>query len=143
MRICIALAAILAAPACAQPNGPDRIPPLDHTQFVANVEPVLELRCANPSCHGNDRRALRVYAPGRFRLDPTRLHLAEPLSADELASNEVSAAAFAADITRADDSLLLSKPTGRAAHLGGIVFTDPTDREPTAIRTWLQTGDLP
>ncbi len=133
----------LALSACVPPNDPSVLPRLDHAMFAQHVEPVLELRCANPSCHGNDSRPLRVYAPDRFRMDPARLHLIEPLSPEEIARNEASAAAFAVEITRADDSLLLTKVVGLAPHLGGTLYVDTSDREYQAMRTWLQSGGLP
>ncbi|MEI8256895.1 MAG: hypothetical protein WCJ30_14575 [Deltaproteobacteria bacterium] len=132
----------LGLSACVPPNDPEVLPRLDHAMFVQQVAPVLERRCSNPSCHGNDSRPLRVYAPEHFRMDAARLHLIEPLTGEELARNEASASAFAVDIARADDSLLLTKAIGLTSHLGGVVYRETTDPEYQAVRAWLQSGGL-
>jgi hypothetical protein len=108
----------------------------DEAAFAAEVEPVLERLCANPSCHGRPERPLSVYAPRRFRADPARLFLDEPLTSDEIFANYRSASGFAQGIAAPDDSLLLRKPLGRAYHAAGTVLFD-TDPEARAIRDWL------
>lgn len=116
-------------------------PPLDRARFAADVQPLLAARCATPVCHGSERRRLRVYAPGYFRRDPLRVHRDEPLDDAELDANLASAAAFAADIPRAEDSLLVTKPLARVAHLGGRVFASPEECE--AIVAWMRAGGVP
>ncbi len=142
MRPWIAIAAACFA-GCGPTATPIVLPVLDSAVFATEVEPILEQRCANPTCHGNERRRLRVYAPGRFRRDAARLHLDEALDADELAANDASARAFAAGIVRAFDSLLISKPLEWVTHLGGPVFVSAEDRECQSILRWLRTGGLP
>jgi hypothetical protein len=112
----------------------------DEALFAADVEPVLERHCANPSCHGRDERPLRVYAPMRFRVDRDRLFLDEPLSDDEVRANYESAAGFVATGGDPERSLLLRKPLGKAWHAPGAVFfeEDPPAR---AIRDWLWSGE--
>ena len=118
-------------------------PALDHGEFVRFVEPVLERRCGNPTCHGEARRPLRIFAPERFRADPTRLHEPGPLTDDELRANERAAATFAAEIMRAEDSLLLTKALARVPHLGDRVFADESDGGYQALLSWLRSGGLP
>jgi hypothetical protein len=134
-------AIVMFSLSCAR-NGDETPPVLDHAMFAERVQPVLAQRCANPSCHGNDRRALRVYATERFRLEPARLYLPEAISVEELARNESCAAAFAHGILAADDSLLLTKPLEGSTHLGGAIFAGPDDRDYLVIRAWLQSGGL-
>lgn len=138
-----ALVASLALLGCGPEPGAATLPPLDTAVFEARVEPVLERRCANPSCHGNDRRPLRVYAPERFRADPARRHRAEPLTFSEVRANEASARAFALGVATARESLLVAKPLGLAGHQGGAVFETGDDAECEALVAWLRTGGLP
>jgi hypothetical protein len=123
-------------------NAPLEAPALDPATFAARVQPVLAARCASPACHGSDRRRLRVYASGFFRRDPSRVHRDEAITADELAANERSAAAFALDAPSAEESLLVAKPLNRVTHLGGQVFT-ASDDEYAALVAWIRTGELP
>jgi hypothetical protein len=121
-------------------NAPLEAPSLDPATFATRVQPVLASRCASPACHGSDRRRLRVYAPGFFRSDPSRVHRDEGISAEELAANERSAAAFALDAPSAGESLLVTKPLNRVAHLGGQVFS-ASDDEYAALVAWIRTGE--
>ncbi len=131
----------MASIACGPPPQPVAPPALDSAMFRSQVQPILERGCASPSCHGNDRRPLRVYAPGYFRADPTRLHLDEPISPDELAANQRSASAFALGVDRAEQSLLVLKPLGHAGH--ATVFSTVDDRDAQTVIVWLRTGGLP
>lgn len=133
----------LFAPGCAVDNPALDLPVLDHHMFVTEVQPVFERRCANPSCHGNDRRPFRVYATERFRQNPDRLHRDEPITEEELRANEMSATAFATGISRAMDSLLITKPLGIVFHQGGEVWTTSEDPECQAVLRWLRSGGLP
>lgn len=112
------------------------VPRLDEAVFVADVEPVLEARCANPSCHGRPERPLSIFAPHFYREDSTRTFLNEALSDDELRHNYDLSCSFAVGIDFPDDCLLLRKPLGLAYHGGGVVL-DETDPEARAIRDWL------
>lgn len=123
-------------------NAPVEPPSLDLAMFASRVQPVLAARCASPACHGSDRRRLRVYAPGFFRSDPHRVHRDEPITADELAANERSAAAFVVEAPSAAESLLVTKPLHRVPHLGGQVFT-ASDDEHAALLAWIRTGAVP
>jgi hypothetical protein len=112
--------------------------PLD--RFEVAVEPVLEQRCAQGGCHGRADRPFTLYAPGAYRADPSRVNLAEPLEAEELATNALRVAALASS-TDPEASLVLRKPLALSAgglhHGGGDVFVDRTDRDYRAIRDWL------
>lgn len=134
------LAAALAG-ACVD-NAPIAEPSLDRALFVSVAQPVLAARCASPACHGSDRRRLRVYAPGYFRADPSRTHRDEALTDAELDANARSAAAFALDVTDPEASLLVAKPLGRVAHLGGSVF-ERSDDDCAALLAWLRRGVAP
>ncbi|MEK6606468.1 MAG: hypothetical protein AABZ30_02300 [Myxococcota bacterium] len=117
-------------------QGYEPVPPLDEEAFVESVGPVLEERCANPSCHGRPERPLAVYAPRRFRADATRTFLDEPLTSEELRHNYDRACGFAAFVDAPIESLLLRKPLGRAYHGGGIVLAEG-DAETRVIEDWL------
>ncbi|MBK6534939.1 MAG: hypothetical protein IPF99_36980 [Deltaproteobacteria bacterium] len=123
-------------------NAPVEPPSLDLAMFASRVQPVLAARCASPACHGSERRRLRVYAPGFFRSDPRRVHRDEPITADELAANERSAAAFVVEAPSAAESLLVTKPLHQVAHLGAQVFTASDDEHATLL-AWIRTGSIP
>ena len=135
-------AALTAALLGCVGNAPIEAPLLDHATFATRVQPVLASRCASPACHGSERRRLRVYAPGFFRSDPSRVHRDEALTEPELAANERSASAFALDAPSAEESLLVAKPLNRVTHLGGQVFS-ASDDEYAALVAWIRTGELP
>ncbi len=64
----IGVCAALLLAACAP--GPPPLPNPNRDRFNTDVFPVLARRCAFPACHGKAERVLRIYAPGRVRLDP-------------------------------------------------------------------------
>lgn len=127
---------------CVSEPAPESLPEGDLTQFAASVQPVLAARCADPTCHGRDDRPLAVYATRRFRMEPERVFLEEPIDADEIAANARSVASFMIG-SRADDCPVLRKPLaeseGGAHHLGGEIFTTRDDREYRALRAWLSS----
>lgn len=130
--------ALLAA--CLSEPASEPVPEGDLESFAATVQPVLAARCAEPTCHGRDDRPLAVYATRRFRADPERVFLEEPIDAAELEANARNVAAFMIG-NRADDCLVLRKPLaaseGGARHVGGEIFTTRDDREYRALRAWL------
>lgn len=111
-------------------------------RFAREVEPQLERRCAQGSCHGRADRPFSLYAPGALRRDPARTYLDEPIGADELAANAERVAAFAVDGGSLADCLVLRKPLAVSAggvwHGGGDVFEDASDPAYEAIRDWLE-----
>ena len=135
------LATCLLASCVSEPAS-EPLPQGDLTQFSASVQPVLAARCADPTCHGRDDRPLAVYATRRFRMDPDRVFLEEPIDAEETAANARSVASFMID-SGADDCLVLRKPLaeteGGAHHLGGEIFSTRDDREYRALRAWLES----
>ncbi len=140
------LAAALELPlvlgACVGPGldaRPITVGPMD--VFVGEVEPVLEARCAQGGCHGRGDRPFVLFAPGALRLDPTRLHLAEPLDQAELEINARRLAVLA-DPSDPERSVALRKPlaidAGGLHHGGGEVFVDRTDPGYRTLRRWLE-----
>ncbi len=127
---------------CSPEGAPIALPSADPVGFAA-IEPVLGLRCGNPSCHGQDGRPLRVYTPQRFRLDPSRTFVEEPLTALETELNLASAAVFLSPDSPAE-SPLLSKPlavsAGGATHSGGAQFEDVFEPEYQALLRWASTA---
>ena len=74
-----------ALAACALETPPPMpLPVGDEAVFAAAAQPALDRRCAEPSCHADAARPLAIYSAGRRRADPARLHLIEPLTAEEL-----------------------------------------------------------
>jgi hypothetical protein len=67
---------------------------LDYNEFVCEVQPVLIRRCSFLGCHGNADHALRIYSPGKLRLDDsgaTRAARDVALTATEVMRNFESA----------------------------------------------------
>lgn len=127
-----------------EPFGTD--PDLDPRFFECEVQPVLQTRCANFACHGDQARAYVVYAPARLRIDGSN-NIAEgfqPTTALELAGNLDGARAFS-DGARPDQSLLLLKPLDTGAggyqHFGrgyqGDVFAGAGDAGYQKILEWI------
>lgn len=138
--------ALLAAGATfgACVDGPGESTPLpeaDFELFVASAQPVLELRCGTPSCHGDAMRPFEVYAPHSHRLDPADDFLDTPLTEEELLRGFDEARAFLTDVDVPEDSLLLRKAlhpdAGGAVHAGGVQFLDATDSGYQGIYEWV------
>lgn len=141
----ITLALLVLAPACITPPTGDRdLPALDFEVYENDVQPILAERCANPTCHGRADRPLSIYAPGRYREDPSRTYLHEPLTEEELVVNYLGACAFSLGITDPGDCLLLRKPlavdAGGAGHVGGDVWMAEDDAEYRVVEAWLAGG---
>lgn len=138
LRHLLPLAALLAA--CMAEPPPAPLPVGDMAAFAATVQPVLDLRCADPSCHGRVDRPLSVYSPGRFRRDPTRTFRLEPLDDDELAANARALAAFALEAGEVARCQVLCKPlapgAGGCGHAGGVIFASRDEREFRALADW-------
>lgn len=121
------------------------LPERDVERFEALAQPVLAEACATPSCHGRAERPLRIFAPLRYRADPARLLLDEPLDPSEIDLNYGRTRAFLDDADP-ERSLLLCKPLGESAggcdHAGGEIFADETDRGFAALEAWV-VGDEP
>jgi hypothetical protein len=157
------VAAAVALAGCPAPDNAHGLvttaPPaqlLDYNEFVCEVQPVLVRHCSFLGCHGNADHALRIYSPGKLRLDDsgaTRAARDGKLSADEVMRNFESAVgtvyfAQPADRQSPNDKVpLLSKPArasvGGAEHHGvGIFPVFPAqdlahDPEWTALSSWV------
>lgn len=120
------------------------LPEADAVSFEESVQPVLETRCANPSCHGNVRRPLEIYAVHQHRLDPADVFLDSPLTGEEMRLNEQRCRVFLMDLDDPADCLLLRKPlsteAGGAEHGGGNQFEDAGDGEYLALEAWVSSA---
>jgi len=119
--------------------------------FSSITQPVLDTDCASPNCHGRPERPLAIFSPGKYRRDPARTFLNEPLDESELAANAQGVAAFALDpLTDGqpiDMCLVLRKPLARAAggsgHEGGEQYRDTAEPGYQGLRTFLATLLIP
>ncbi|MBK7859691.1 MAG: hypothetical protein IPJ65_13945 [Archangiaceae bacterium] len=137
------LAALLAACAGSGEGAPEPgAGSLD--DFVALAQPVLEGRCANPSCHGNAARPLSLYAVHRFRLEPGALWLDAPLSERELRHNFRQASVFVEGASEPERVRLLLKPlsarAGGGGHAGVEVFAERDDYGYRALLAWVEAA---
>ncbi len=137
-----------ALAACAlEPPPPLPLPVGDEAVFAAAAQPALDRRCAEPSCHADAARPLAIYSAGRRRADPARLHLVEPLTAEELGANARALAALALEPlvggAAIDECLVLCKPLAVAAggcgHVVGQVFATTDERDYQGLRAYLET----
>lgn len=140
-----ALLGLVAAGCIGTPEGTTRVPILDYDQFESDVQRIFIERCGNPACHGRPERPFSVFGPERYRADPLRTFLDEPLTDEEVLSNYQSACAFSLGVRDPADCLLLRKPLARAAggagHLGGEVWSDRDDPEARVVEAWLATAE--
>ena len=131
---------ILLLWSCVTGTGEEPPLPADSAMFYERVEPVLALRCANPSCHGSAERPLQVYAVHRHRADPAHIWLDAPLTAAEHAANFDRARAWRTPDP--DASLLVRKPldpeVGGASHAGGVQFADREEPDWRALYDWVE-----
>lgn len=142
----LSLALVMIVSACeGPPPGRAPLPMADLAAFEAEVQPHLAERCASGGCHGRAERPLSLYARGAHRLDPSRVHLDEPITAFELEENARRISAFALAVP-ARDSLTVRKPLAQAAgglwHGGGDVFYDDTDPACRALVRWLDARSM-
>lgn len=139
----LALPALLLLGACVVDGGEATPLPLDDLdRFEAEVQPVFARTCSNPSCHGQAGRPLSLYAPQRWREDPERLFLDEPLSEAELRHNLACAGTFVVEVADALDCALLTKPldpeAGGETHGGGTQFADTEEPDFQALLAWVE-----
>ena len=134
----------LVAGCIGSPGGSLEVPVLDFPSFQSDLQPILGERCGNPSCHGRPDRPFSVHCAGRWRADPHRTFLDEPLSPEEMIADYARACGFAVGIRAPGDCLLLKKPLAVAAdgvgHLGGDVWIDTRDPEYRVVEAWLATA---
>ena len=141
-RLAVALAALLAGCEGPRPGGAAlQLGSLE--EFRLDVEPRLELRCAQGGCHGRPDRPLSLYAPGQYRRDPARTHLDEALDPVELERNAQAIAALGLSAASLAASPLFTKPLalsdGGVWHGGGDVFVDRSDPMYEALLRWVGT----
>jgi hypothetical protein len=123
---------------------------LDYNEFVCEVQPVLIRRCSFLGCHGNAEHALRIYSPGKLRLDAAAASRAARdalLTADEVQRNFESAvgtvyAATPDERQSPDDHVpLLVKPArasvGGSEHHGVGIFPVYPAQDLTHDAEWM------
>lgn len=134
----------LALAACSAPSqGEASVVWLDRATFAAKVQPVLAARCGSPECHGRPERALSIYSPLRWRADPARLELDEPLSTAELDHDYVASCISASAGDPWDAPALTRKALGDKAgvyHGGGAIFDGTADPDYQALAAWIAAG---
>lgn len=129
---------------CSIPQqGEEAIVSLDRGVYEASIEAILQVRCANPSCHGRVDRPFSMYTPGRFREQAERVFLDEPLSEAEKDHNFWTANTFAnLGPEPAAQRVLVQKPLGTALHHeGGAVFSSEKEGDARRLITWIEAGD--
>ena len=137
-----ALAAGLCALAgCSQERGTGKVSKREFQQFQRDVYPVLLRDCAFSTCHGDPKRAFRVFGPGRRRMAgesgvPEAFDLP---TADEIATTyQLALSMIDEDALRR--SRLLLKPLAIAAGGAGHEGVDKYGRD--VYRTAQDTGYL-
>lgn len=134
------LAALAIFGACAPDGGYQPMPSGDPATFRSEVQPLLEERCANPSCHGSTDRPLEIYATLRHRLDPDDIFVDEPITDQEVLLNQQRAACFIGDLDHGTSSLArkpLPADEGGVGHQGGIIFERGDDPAYLPLAAWV------
>lgn len=149
----VKLALLLAIASCAgaldEPAPQTRF---DRELFRCAVQPVLAARCAFPACHGDARRPLSLFAPGRMRYAVGWDRPTEPLTDAELATNFTVASGFATS-SATGTAWLLAKPLaaegggyfhrGAELYAAGDVFASTDDAGYQLLARWIagETAD--
>ncbi len=138
---CISLGVVAWTAGCALDTDYDGVLPSNaREQFESSVQPLLEERCSNPTCHGNAERALSLYAVHQHRLDADHVYMDAPLTDEEVRHNYLRASAFLIGISDVDVSPLLRKPlapdAGGVAHRGETQFPDTETFGYRVLRDW-------
>lgn len=135
------LAVLSAALGCGVEGGSMPLAIGDAAAFRRDVQPLLEERCANPSCHGGADRPLEIYATLRHRLSPDSIYVDEPVSDEELTLNQQRAACFIGDLDHGTSSLArkpLPIEQGGVGHSGGIIFERGDDPAYLPLHDWVE-----
>ena len=126
----------------AEPRRPDR------AAFETEVYPVLLRDCGFVACHGGEGRTLRIYGPGRTRLDALDPPTAPPTTA-ELDATYERVVSMLATAETPDETLLLRKPLEAAAgggahggvdHFGRNVYASREDASWLVLATWARSA---
>lgn len=140
-RALLATVALFSVSAACIEGGDDALPAASFDQFRDQVQPLFEARCANPSCHGNERRPLEIYAPLQHRREPSQLFVDGPLTSRELEINFARTCMFLAQASEASDCELVSKPLASEAggidHSGVVVYERLDDPELQPLLDWI------
>jgi hypothetical protein len=126
MRVSIPIAAalVVAATGCEALDEPAALPVLDEAYFRCNVQPIIVKSCSAFVCHGDTARFYRVFGRNRLRYALPSDERNVALSAEELAFNHQSAAAYV-NLEDPESSLLLLKPLDQEA--GGYYHGGATE----------------
>ncbi len=141
MKVLISMGVIVWVTGCALNTDYDgHLPSNAREQFELTVQPLLEERCSNPTCHGNTERALSLYAVHQHRLDPDHVYMDAPLTDEELRHNRLRASAFLIGLSDVEESELLRKPlatdAGGVNHKGETQVPDTETFGYRALRDW-------
>lgn len=135
------IAGFVASASCTLPEqGRVDVRWLDRTTFDRDVQPILAARCASPQCHGHPARLYSIFAPLRFRADPERVSIDEPLSREELTHNYVASCVAEASADPIEAPWLMRKALGERGgvfHGGGVVFDDVSDPDYATLASWM------
>jgi hypothetical protein len=145
-RWCSFLTAALASlsAACADVSAELMLPAPSAAQFEEQVYPLLLRDCGFPACHGDYRRFLRVFGPGRtrYRLETG---LFDPATAEEIEASYYRARSMLANEDGVEHSALLRKPLhadhGGIDEWGNNVYRSETDPGYVVLYTWARSVD--
>lgn len=123
------VAGVVLAGCVTEPTQDLSIPSADPTVFKDRVYPILLRDCGFTTCHGDPRRFLAVFGPGRVRLDPETTDIYDPPTPYEIAISYTRARSMLFGPDGPKSSLLVRKPIpldqGGAGHEGDDVWGSP------------------
>lgn len=139
-RIPLIVVASACAFACIDTGGLAYLPRPSRAEFESEAGPILAKRCGDASCHGAPEHPYRVFAVGRFRMEPGDVFTSKPLTSLEIDANYAMTLGFL-DAPRARNTTLVRKALGlggAGGHKGGAVFAHPSDPECRALTAWIE-----
>jgi len=127
MRTALFIAAALAVGCTDTSRDPIPLEPGDEAVYSAEVQDYVGLRCASLDCHGDQGRALRIYA--KYGLRELATLREQDVAPTEVAANVRAFAAFADGPPENNLALLkgLATSAGGISHVGGDIWLTTTD----------------
>lgn len=152
LKIIFITATLLTASCTVDPSAPAALTlrDLDFNDFACKVQPITAAKCSMLACHGVEGHALRIYTPGKLRINPMANTLDlrdEPIHMSEVQANFAAMRGLAPVNQATDDTPLLHKSLAPAAgggeHKGGGIFHSVDDAGYVAIKAFLDGEKLP
>lgn len=127
MRTALVIAAVFATGCTDTSRDPIPLEPGDEAVYTAEVQEYVGLRCASLDCHGDQGRALRIYA--KYGLRELATLREQDVAPTEVAANVRAFAAMSGGLPADNLALLkgLAASAGGIGHVGGDIWLATSD----------------